>query len=146
MAHLHDRVDRDGREAVEVLGERRVLERQTGGAGPEVVSEERGGAGQRRRDGEAAVAHDLGGHALPDLPFGARIQRQGEIRVRVNVDEAGRHDVAAGIDGPARGAPSLPLDGHDPLLAHEDVGLTAGRPGSVDDEPSADREVVHSWR
>ncbi len=146
MTDLHDRVDGGGGEAVEILGECRVPKLQTRGAGPEVVSEQGGHAGQRGRDREAAVAHDLGGHALADLAFGARVQGQGEIGVRVDVYEAGGHHLAAGVDRPACRATRRTLDGHDAPRAHEDPGLASGRAGSVDDEPSADHEVIHSWR
>ena len=57
----------------------------------------------------------------------------------MDVDEAGRDDLAGGVD-------LLPrlgdvADGDDPAVADPDVGRAALRAGAVDDEAVADRDV-----
>ena len=50
------------------------------------------------------MADDLGGDALADLAFGFRIDRQREIGMGLDVDEAGRDREPCGVDGLARRA------------------------------------------
>ena len=144
VAHLHDGVHRGRREAVEVLGERGLAEGQRRRAGRQVVGQQLGPSGQRRGGREAAVADHLGGHALADLALRAGIEGQGEVGMRVDVDEAGRHDLAARVDRPARRAPGARLEGGDAPVAHRHVGLLPGRTRAVEDQSSADDDVVHA--
>jgi len=52
--------------------------------------------------------------ARSDAAFGEALAKDVQLDASVmRRPVRGRHDVAAGIDGPARGAPSLPLDGHE---------------------------------
>ena len=51
-----------------------------------------------RRDGEAAVAHDDGGDAVPRRRARRRVPEELAVVVRVEVDEARRHDEAAGVE------------------------------------------------
>src|SRR5690606_25793385 len=46
----------------------------------------------------ATVAHDDRGHALHEVAVRVRVDVQREVSVSVRVDEAGRHEFAAGID------------------------------------------------
>ena len=83
------------RKAIEVLGKARLAKRQPRRARAQIVLQQFDLAGQRRRDREAAMADDLRGDALAHLAFGLRIDRQREIGMRLDVDEARR-------DGEAR--------------------------------------------
>jgi hypothetical protein len=51
----------------------------------------------QRRDAQTAVADDLGGHALAHLAARLRPGQHGEIRMRVDVDEARTHDGTGGV-------------------------------------------------
>ena len=51
-----------------------------------------------RRVAPAAVADDLGRHALADRALGRRVREQREVAVAVRVDEAGADDLAGGVD------------------------------------------------
>ena len=64
VAHLHHRVHRGGREAVQVLSKGARLVVQPGSPGPQVILEGLGFAGQHGRGGVAAVAHHLSCDAL----------------------------------------------------------------------------------
>ena len=67
VADLHHGVHRDVGPAVHVAGKVGFLEGQPGGAARQILAERVDLAGQRRRDGEAAIADHLGRHPLADL-------------------------------------------------------------------------------
>ena len=56
-----------------------------------------------RRD-RAAFADHFGRDALADLALRVAVDEQREVRVRMRIDEAGRHHLAAGVDRSRRGA------------------------------------------
>ncbi len=97
--------------------------------------------GERRR-GHAAVADDVRGHALPDRRLGARVQQDGEIRVRVRVDEAGSHVPVAGVDRAPAAQRARRSDGGDAVAAHTDVTSVPRIAAAVDDASAGDDEVV----
>ena len=100
--------------------------------GPRLIG---GGRGLRRD--RARLADDLGGHALTDLALRVAVGDERHVRVRVRVDESGRHDAALGVDdagGPAgrRGGAGR-VEHLDDASAGDGHRAVAGRrPGAVD--------------
>ena len=91
VADQHAGIHRSGRKRVQIIRKARFAERQPRRARAQIILEHLDLAGQRRRDRKAAMADDLGGDALAHLAFGLRIDRQREIRMGLDVDEARRH-------------------------------------------------------
>ena len=64
----------------------------------------------------------------------------------VDVDEAGRHHLAAGVDllraGAGHPAPRTAANGRDGPVLHRHVGLEGRGAGSVDDAAAPDHHVV----
>ena len=100
------------------------------------------GAAGRERD--AAVAHDHAGHAVPAARRADRIPRQLGVEVGVDVDEAGGHDPAVGLDLAVSPAAQLRLDGHDTVTDDAHVRDARRRPRTVDDGAVPDDQIhVH---
>ena len=64
----------------------------------EVAHDEVALVGPGRGEREAAVAHDHAGHAVPARAGAERVPQHLGVHVGVAVDEAGRDDVALGVD------------------------------------------------
>ncbi len=97
--------------------------------------------GERRRR-HAAVAGDVRGHALAHRRLGARVQQDGEIGVRVRIDEAGGDVATPGVDdAPAAQRPRR-ADRRDPVAADADVAEVPGVAAAVDDAGAGDDQVV----
>ena len=158
-AHGHVRdlsadVHRVGRvDAVEVLGERlpapgdAVVERGAGDVLDALheLHEPVLGAGADRREPDAAVAHDDGGHAVPTRWRDVLVPTDLAVVVGVDVDEAGGEQVALGVDD----APCLGrrgAGGRDvrdlPVVDRHVAALRRGA-GAVDDGCVADDQIVH---
>ena len=88
------------------------------------------------------MADDLGRHTLPHLALGLWVDRQREVRVRLDVDKARRHRQTRGIDRPGRSRRQRPAERRDPPVMHGDIGDLIRPPAAVDDEPAADDDVV----
>ena len=58
----------------------------------------------QRRAADAALADDLGRHALVHLALCTAVDDQREVGVRVQIDEPGRHDQAAHVQTLPRGS------------------------------------------
>jgi hypothetical protein len=144
VADLEDRVHRRGREAVRVRRERRVAEREPRRARGQVLAQVGGAARQRGCGGEAAVADHFGRHALPDLAFRFWIQRQREVGVRVDVDEARREREPGGVDE-AAGLAQVGADRGDRAVRDRDVDASRGRTGAVEHLGAPNQEVVHGY-
>ena len=144
MADLQHDVERGRRKRCDVVCEAGLAERQPRRAGREVFAQHGGPAGQDGGDRKSTVADDLQRHALTDLGFRARIERQREVGVRVNVDESRRHDLAARVDDAAGRAGRARLDGDDAAGAHAHVGLTRLSAGAVDQLPAPDQQIIHA--
>ncbi len=142
VADQHAGIDRGRGKAVEILRERRLLERQPWRAGTEVIAQQCDLARQGRRDREAAVADDLGGDALANLALGLGIDRQREVGMGLDIDEAGRHRQALGIDHLGCRAFEIRRNGVDAATADGDVAPPAGRAGAVEQQAAADQDVV----
>ena len=71
-----------------------------------------------------------------------RIDQHGQLRLAQHVDEAGRDDLAGGVDGLSRGraAASRPIAAIRPSRI-ADVAGVPGRPGAVDDVAVEDDDV-----
>ena len=97
-----------------------------------------------RRRAEAALADDLGGHALADLAVGAAVHQQRGVAVGVHVDEAWRHGEAARVDR-LRGAGAAQVaDGFDALAAHADIAGEGRCAAAVDELAASDQDVEHA--
>ena len=83
-------------EGFEVSGERAPSHVQAGVVAVDVGGEQ--GRGGDRGAAVAAVADELGGHALIDGALGAGVDEKGEVGVAVDIDEAGGYDEALGVD------------------------------------------------
>ena len=89
-------------EQVEVLADRapaNTLGRHTIHRG-EVVQQLFQFLGRGGGVGQAVHAHELGGHALPQLDLVLRIGEQDKVGMGVHVDEARADDTAANVDHP----------------------------------------------
>ena len=82
--------------------------------------------GAHRREPDAAVAHDHGGHAVPARRREQRVPGGLAVVVRVQVDEAGREQQAVGVDGAVRRAVGE-CAGLGDLGAHAGVDGDVGR-------------------
>jgi hypothetical protein len=80
-----------------------------------------------RREPDAAVAEERGGHAVPARRREVRVPPRLAVEVPVHVDEAGRGEQAVGVEGATRRAID-PADVHDDALANGDVGSTRALP------------------
>src|SRR6185369_1365785 len=97
--------------------------------------------GQGGRGRKSTVAGDLQRDALADLRLRPRVERQREVGVRVDVDEAGRDDLAAGVDHPAGRPRRARLERDEAAPVDADVGVAPGRAGAVDQVAAADQQV-----
>ncbi len=92
----------------------------------EVAHHERPGVVAHRREGEPAVPHHRGRHAVPARVGALRVPEHLGVEVRVAVDEPGRHDVALGVDLPV--APLAdPAHPGDHAVDDPDVAAIASR-------------------
>ena len=143
MAHKGRHIDRRARllQAIQVVAEaapvqcnaRLQMAKNLAGVGPRAHG----------RGAEAALADDLGRHALADLAVGAAVHQQGEIGVGVDVDEAGRDHQAAGIQA-LRGRGALQIaDGHDAVTHDAQVAGKGVAAAAVDDVAAVDQGVEH---
>jgi hypothetical protein len=141
VADQHAGIDRDRREGVEVLREAHLAERQPGRAAAQVIGEELRLAGQNRRDRKSAMADDLGRDALPDLAFGFRVDRQCEVGMGLDVDEAGGDRQARRVDDPlCRARQRRPDRGDAPTGDRQIPGL-ARLAAAVVERTAADQDV-----
>ena len=85
---------------------------------------------------------DLGRHSLAYFALGLGVDRQREVGMRLDVDEAGRDDLTLRVDRPAGGALVTWLDRDDASAANGDVRPPGRRAGAVDDVAAADDEIV----
>jgi hypothetical protein len=138
-----------GLQAVEELRERRPPPVDPGGhrlgrdvLGALEVPDDQVLVGRRAgREGETAVAHDDGRDAMPARRGPERVPEDLRVHVGVPVHEAGRDDLAVGVDLLA-GALLDAADGHDAAVTDSHVGAVPGQAGPVDDGPVLDDEVV----
>ena len=138
----HAGIDGGRRKRVEIVGKRRLAERQPRRARAQIVAQQLDLAGQHRRDRKSAMADDLGGHALADLAFGLGIDRQGEVGMGLDVDEARRDREPCGVDGPAGIGRDLRPDGGNAAVRDREIARNAGAAAAVEQEPVADQEVA----
>ena len=118
--------------------------------GAPLQSKEPNMAGRKRNASDAAVAEELRGDPLSHAPLEeARliVKRQGEAQIRmgVQVDEAGGHDATACVDT-GRFDLEPRLDGGDPVTQDADVGPEGGAPGAVDDLSVGEDQIQSGLR
>ena len=141
VADQHPGVDRNRGKGVEIFGKPHLAERQPRRAAAQIIGEQLRLARQDRRDREPAMPDDLGRDALAHLAFGLWIDRQREVRMRFDVDEAGRHRQPFGIDHLGRAFRQRAADRGDPPGANGDVADFPGPPAAVDQGAAADQHV-----
>src|SRR5262249_7134150 len=117
--------------AVEAFGHRRIEKAVVGLAA------------DGRRGRHPAITGDLGGDALRHRRGGTRFESDGEIRMRVRVDQPGRDAEVRGIDA-ALGRRAVETSDRDDAIALDaDIGPEPRRAGAVDDAAVLDDEVEH---
>src|SRR5262249_25907420 len=89
----------------------------------------------------AAVADDLGGHALPHLAFRLRIDRQHEVGMGLDVDEAGGHGEPAGVDDLVGAAVERRPEGDDAAVRNGEIAAHARRAAAVDQGAAANEDI-----
>ncbi len=142
VADQHAGVHGGRRKRGEIIGKGERAERQPRRARAEVVAQELDLAGQRRRDREAAMADDLGGDPLAHLRVRGRIDRQGEVRMSLDVDEARTDGEPGAIDRLHRLARQRRADGRDAPAPNSDVAGPPRRPAAVEQRAAADQDVM----
>ena len=95
-----------------------------------------------RREPDAAIAHDDGGHAMRRRRLEDRVPEGLAVVVAVNVDPSGRHQQPVGIQlAPPRS--HVAADGDDAPVVHGNVRRLRRGSGAVDDRSCANHQVVH---
>jgi hypothetical protein len=97
--------------------------------------------GMHRGEADAAVAHHRGGHAMPAAGLHAGVPAGLAVVVGVDVDEAGCHQLAAGVDLVAAGAGHAAHRG-DAAVVHRHIGLAQRAAVAVGEFTAADDEVM----
>ena len=88
---------------------------------------------KRRRHREAAIANNLGRYNLPNLPVRLRVKWQGEVGMRVDVGETGRHDLTLRIDHALGAVSSVLFGGRNPPIPDCHIRRARRRARPVDD-------------
>ena len=99
---------------------------------------------QRWRDREATVPHHFGRHTLANLTFCLGVERQGKIRMRVDVNEARCDHLAGGINDPLRWTSQATGECSDTPVAYGDIDHTTWRTTTIDNLGTTNDEVVHA--
>jgi hypothetical protein len=97
-----------------------------------------------RRETDAAVAHDGGGHAMAGRGLHVLVPADLAVVVGVDVEEAGGDERTVCIDGPA-GRSGDAADFGDAATGDGDVGREGRGACAIDDGSAANDEVVHLW-
>src|SRR5690606_19448797 len=92
------------------------------------------------READPAVAHHHGRDPVPARRGDLRIPGHLRVVVGVDVDEAGRDQLAARVDLLAAGR-EIGIDGDDLAVTDPDVGATPGGAGSVDHRAAANHDI-----
>ena len=94
---------------------------------------------RHRRQREATVAPEHSGHAVERRRAGVGVPEQLRVVVRVQVDEARRHQHVRGVNhGVGTHAVGTVAHGDDPLPVDEHIGAHRRRARPIDDGPTAD--------
>ena len=96
--------------------------------------------GATGREADAAVPHHHRGDAVEARRRAERVPGDLRVEMGVDVDEAGRDQLAARVDHLAGGT-VVASDAGDAIADHGDVGLVARTTAAVDDEAAADHEI-----
>jgi len=129
---LAQRVD-EGADAIEA--------EPAGVAAQEVERRGRHAVEDQRRQADAAVPGDDGGHALAHLRGHVRHREEGAIVVGVGVDEARRHGAVGRVDLAGADRPADLADRDDAVPGDPDVGAAPFSAGAVDHDPVANDEL-----
>ena len=88
------------------------------------------------------MADDLGGHALAYLALGPGIDRQREVGMGLDVDEARRHGKAVCVDDLGGCVIDARTDSGNAAVADGDIAGLAGGSGAVEEKTAADQDVM----
>ena len=143
VADQHAGVHRGRRKRVEIFGERELAERRPGRRRAQIVLQELHLAGQAWRHREPAMADDFGGDPLAHFAFCLGIDRQREVGVGLDVDEARRNGEAPGVNDLLRRFGELRSDRNDAAVLDCHIARHAGGSAAVVKEAAADQDVRH---
>ena len=96
--------------------------------------------GRFLRGDRPAFADHFRRDALADLALRVAVDEQREVRMRMRIDEAGRHHLPARVDRPRRGAAD-PADTRDASVANADRAGDGRSAGAINDASVGDEEV-----
>jgi hypothetical protein len=105
---------------------------------PDVV----GVLGLDRRQREAAVAADHGGHPMDVGRRSGRVPEELGVVVGVRIDDPGRDHETVGVEFGTARLLDFP-DGGDAPALNADIGLAGRAPGAIDDRAGPDHIVEH---
>ncbi len=143
VPHQRHHVHPQRRHARQELVEGAPVEGQPAVHEGHVLAKQRVALGHDGRRGEAAVARDLRRHALLGLAAGHRVERQVEVGVGVDVDEARREHAPRGVHGfPGLGPGERPHLGN-AAGPHAHVGPKGGLAGAVQHLCVTDQQLEH---
>ena len=91
----------------------------------------------------AALSDHLGGHALVDLALRPAVDQQGEVRVRVKVDEAGAHRATVELQALPRLLVGQIPDACDASILETDVRRERLRARAVEDLTTCQYQIEH---
>jgi hypothetical protein len=94
--------------------------------------------------GRTALADDFGGHALADLALGARMLKDADVGVGMDVDEARSERLPLSVDHAlCRRAAEL-ADRLDAVSGHRDLAVRPGVAAAVMDAGVLDQQIIHA--
>jgi hypothetical protein len=128
---------------VQAVGQLAEAGRPDRGAAGQVAPEggrDLGRGGVQGGEGEPAVAHHFGGHALEELERLRLVEQVDQVGVGVGVHEPGRDGQAVAVD-PAQTGRRVAADRHHPPPGHGHVGHPPGSAEAVEDGPALEEQT-----
>ena len=98
---------------------------------------------QGREGRKAALAADLGGHALIELGRAAAVQQEGGVGMAMGVEKARRHHQPGCIQLPGGLFTGKIADGTDPAVLYGHIRPKSRLAGAVYDQSAANDDIVH---
>ena len=130
-----------GSDSIEVLPDRAPVDGHGGLPRRRALGDAPGVAVGDRRVRLAAVADDLGRHALAEGRAGGRLLEQREVGVGVDVDDAGADDRTAGVDDDVRRRARRGRQDLQAVADDADVARMRWSARAVDDRPARDEDI-----
>ncbi len=88
-----------------------------------------------------AFADDFGGHTLANLAEPPTVFQQGQVRMRMHVDEAGCQYRPFGLDDLFRLVVRQLADRGNPARAYTNIRVEPGSAATIDEPPAADQNI-----